>query len=621
MPIYEHSVLECNKKLLTPQGSVLKKDNEINDANIDLLPEIDSIGHRLDVGLSINDGENTSDNPIFAVDINAAVAASVIHQHDARGHDRAVITSLDNHPQGSIHRLLNAHDNPIEVVSSPSPLELSPHLGDGYTTIIPSTTSGLDQDVTLPSLSLRLSPSSVSLPSPTNLLLVAGELEDYDDDPVPPRLPSVSADTFAIRASLMKCDPPLQSSSPWRKADFSIPSEPLPSDMPSGMPVSLTSMFSAGNNLPGSTASATAASTAVVVFQPSYRGNQGDGILSVKKGQTMSLNNELSQNHLPESESNQTEMIPWIQTSVVAKNVQSTAIDWNKFVPSSHDDSFDNNSSMAPLNNDSSVLLLSNEIMECETIGTSCMETTWSLDPGSGYSQPLSYPMPSMPLDDPMSLGEYGHYSSQKNDVLGYDILPPPSLPPLSKSFVPYFHSDGNNGLRCCSSNYPMVMDTYRPPRSGPSMTGPLSSSTSRVGPSHGPSLPPLSSYGNMASSTMISGPGPLSGSLSSYNNFHRPSSGPSLLPPFETNVPVYNGSRLALRDTLQHILCQQQQFSDITTVSRADVVMNDRSMTKHELHAVDPEPKFCNNCKITVTPSWRRCPQGRLLLCNACGL
>ncbi|KAF9165753.1 hypothetical protein DFQ26_009435 [Actinomortierella ambigua] len=34
-----------------------------------------------------------------------------------------------------------------------------------------------------------------------------------------------------------------------------------------------------------------------------------------------------------------------------------------------------------------------------------------------------------------------------------------------------------------------------------------------------------------------------------------------------------------------------------------------------------DPEPKHCTNCMTMSTPSWRRCPEGRRLLCNACGL
>ena len=30
---------------------------------------------------------------------------------------------------------------------------------------------------------------------------------------------------------------------------------------------------------------------------------------------------------------------------------------------------------------------------------------------------------------------------------------------------------------------------------------------------------------------------------------------------------------------------------------------------------------KCCSNCGATSTPSWRRCPEGKVLLCNACGL
>lgn len=30
---------------------------------------------------------------------------------------------------------------------------------------------------------------------------------------------------------------------------------------------------------------------------------------------------------------------------------------------------------------------------------------------------------------------------------------------------------------------------------------------------------------------------------------------------------------------------------------------------------------KKCSNCKTGQTPSWRRCPEGKALLCNACGL
>ncbi|KAF9142551.1 hypothetical protein BGX30_002695 [Mortierella sp. GBA39] len=45
------------------------------------------------------------------------------------------------------------------------------------------------------------------------------------------------------------------------------------------------------------------------------------------------------------------------------------------------------------------------------------------------------------------------------------------------------------------------------------------------------------------------------------------------------------------------------------------------QSQRRHEVQDRDPDPKACNNCQTTTTPSWRRCPKGRILLCNACGL
>lgn len=45
------------------------------------------------------------------------------------------------------------------------------------------------------------------------------------------------------------------------------------------------------------------------------------------------------------------------------------------------------------------------------------------------------------------------------------------------------------------------------------------------------------------------------------------------------------------------------------------------QSHRRHEVQDRDPDPKACNNCQTTTTPSWRRCPKGRILLCNACGL
>ena len=38
-------------------------------------------------------------------------------------------------------------------------------------------------------------------------------------------------------------------------------------------------------------------------------------------------------------------------------------------------------------------------------------------------------------------------------------------------------------------------------------------------------------------------------------------------------------------------------------------------------LHSFPLPRKICSNCGSISTPSWRRCPEGRNLLCNACGL
>ncbi|KAF9903553.1 hypothetical protein EC991_003719 [Linnemannia zychae] len=47
----------------------------------------------------------------------------------------------------------------------------------------------------------------------------------------------------------------------------------------------------------------------------------------------------------------------------------------------------------------------------------------------------------------------------------------------------------------------------------------------------------------------------------------------------------------------------------------------NSFASRRQEVQERDPDPKACNNCQTTSTPSWRRCPKGRILLCNACGL
>jgi hypothetical protein len=110
-------------------------------------------------------------------------------------------------------------------------------------------------------------------------------------------------------------------------------------------------------------------------------------------------------------------------------------------------------------------------------------------------------------------------------------------------------------------------------------------------------------------------------------NSLYNPVSMSGLLPPLNmggssgggSSNANYNGfnnrpSSSSSRNLLGHSMINQQQYAAATAAVGL-------SMSKQEMQAMDPDPKFCHNCKTTVTPSWRRCPQGRILLCNACGL
>ena len=86
-----------------------------------------------------------------------------------------------------------------------------------------------------------------------------------------------------------------------------------------------------------------------------------------------------------------------------------------------------------------------------------------------------------------------------------------------------------------------------------------------------------------------------------------------------------YNNYEATLKDYLK----AQQMFSTSPGVLTFDSGMRDKpkfykekmSMKAENILSSSLPRKFCANCGSVSTPSWRRCPKGKQLLCNACGL
>lgn len=72
-----------------------------------------------------------------------------------------------------------------------------------------------------------------------------------------------------------------------------------------------------------------------------------------------------------------------------------------------------------------------------------------------------------------------------------------------------------------------------------------------------------------------------------------------------------------------EHTLAQntnQLNNNLFTSWKTSSSSLNHKSQPQIDLNSGLPR-KICSNCGSISTPSWRRCPEGRNLLCNACGL
>lgn len=507
------------------------------------------------------------------------------------------------------HRLavLDEKDSTELDSASAAPLSFAPQPGDENTTAAypgPSASSDETRAALRSCFSRSSSPIPLLvLPSPFKLLSGGDDDSAVGEDkhvkPSPPStVPSMSLTAVIASSSSMQlqCKTSLSRASchlPWSVSSFSNSSNAVPNgdpfpaaDLPAGQP---------------------------------YMRETPDGISASEDRNTFSATDwrQEQHQHQQQQDSGLAMEQTWAPASS-AINGPTLLSTWDGMPSSPFDDHPSSSNSPFPTApyNGAPVSLAFYATSNTIAAGSSLFgATTWPSDSGSEYNQPSPYPSSPIRLDDPAALAEYARYPSHKVVSPLHDPLPPQFSSSSSGGFHSYPHSGyytAPPGFR--SASYPPSMDMYYSNRTG-SASGPGSSY------SHGFSAPILPSYDRMSSSVLMDSSDTFSTPTVSSNSLYNPTSMSAFLP-FGMNgsnignSPAnYNGSKNSSsypQDPLTH--SSFQQHAAVTAAMG-------RTMTKQEMQAMDPDPKFCNNCKTTVTPSWRRCPQGRILLCNACGL
>ncbi|KFH65407.1 hypothetical protein MVEG_08885 [Podila verticillata NRRL 6337] len=191
------------------------------------------------------------------------------------------------------------------------------------------------------------------------------------------------------------------------------------------------------------------------------------------------------------------------------------------------------------------------------------------------------------PSHSPWGYSTNPYYDRALGDLFGPEApsssVPLPPLPPIPSSL----------------SDQPR----YGPPR--PAKRRPYGPQGPPYRSNSFPGTPYVGGYGSVGPGDMGAPSGyPFHGHYPSLGGMDIPSSAPSPTVAEE----IAPGSAASLGTT------SPQEVGEDAPTKRL-------SISKQEIQSMDPDPKFCNNCGTTTTPSWRRCPQGRILLCNACGL
>lgn len=532
----------------------------------------------------------------------------------------------DSHPnyvhcqQRPLHHhhlaLLDEKDSTELDSASAAPLSFAPQPGDEKTTVAhpgPSASSDEKRAALRSCFSTSSTPiPPLVLPSPFKLLSGGDDDDAVVDDKLDtsspsPTLPSMSLTAVTVSSSSLQSQcktslPRANSHLPWRVSSSSNSS---------------TALFNGDPFL----------TTDTPADQPHTR-ETPDGTSASEDRNTFSVTDwrQEQQQHQQHQDSGSTMKQTWTPSSS-ATNGPSLLSTWDDMPSSPFDDHPGSSKSSFPAApyNGAPVSLAS--YATSNTIAAespSFSATAWPSDSASVYNHLSPYPSSPIRLDDPAALAEYARYPSHKVVSPMHDPLPPQFSSSSSGGFHSYPHSgycSGPPGF--CSPSYPSQIDMYQSTRTGSGSGGPFSPSASGPGPSysHGISTPILPSYNRMSSSVLMGGSDTFSTPTVSSNSLYNPTSMSAFLPfgmsgnSIGTSPKNYSGSKSPSsypQESLAH--SSFQQHAAVTAAMG-------RTMTKQEMQAMDPDPKFCHNCKTTVTPSWRRCPQGRILLCNACGL